>query len=123
MEQYIVKKSFFVSPNSQINWDATEHGTEGCGIPVSFLRKREPNEVFLVLVKSRGMFYKTTRNTIEEHDRVWHTKKTAPPSAQRLFIIIPVDIMEFLKFTPEKEATISKKMTIPEKPQQSLFSR
>lgn len=101
MFEYIVKKSFWVHPGSKINWDTEKYGREGVGIPLILLEKHQR---ISVVVEDRGKKYMLETGKALDHEAKWNTAKTAPIGTpkHRLFVIIPVGIMNFEGFTQER---------------------
>ena len=101
LRNYIVKKSFWVSHNANVNWDVKTMGREGVGIPKTLLSQYRK---ITVTVESSGNIYMLDCDKALRHDKEWNTGKTAPKETANKFVIIPVMMMEFRAFTHEKQA-------------------
>ena len=100
---YKVHKSFWAQEGC-INWDTAEHGREGVGIPVKIVKAaHNRGEKIRVVIEESGTIYRVSPSVVLEHDRKWQTTKTAPKGAKNLSIVLPVALMEFIRFTPEKQ--------------------
>lgn len=123
LKTYRADNSFFAPSGSVVNWDVEEYGTEGLGIPASFLRTLSPYERFQVIIERRGIIFQTNKKRVMDHHQRWDTFKTAPLTAQRKFVIIPVQLMEEVGLTNRRkhELTVQQKLK-PKEPTNLQFA-